>query len=130
MSESSIKLIFTVFLLSTLINDIVAQEGFPVDGSWRGGWGLAGGKQTPVVLVMKWDGEKIGGLINPGPESIEFKSAILTPETWMVHIEATDRDGIPIIIDGRLHDIGSYNRSIAGTWNQDGLENTFAITRE
>ena len=45
---------------------VQAQEGFPLDGTWRGEWGADTGKST-VVIVMKWDGKNVNGMINPGP---------------------------------------------------------------
>jgi len=105
----------------------LAQEGFPLDGTWRGAWGA---DQSLVVMVMKWDGETINGTINPGPRSFPFSTAVLEPGNWSVHIEATDRDGANVVIDGRLEDIGSYNRYIEGTWTLNGTSHPFKITRE
>ena len=107
-----------------------AQEGFPLDGTWRGEWGPPGGEGNHVVIVMDWDGEQINGLINPGPRSIEFSRAELEPSTWMVRIEAVGHDEEEIVVEGRLQDIGSYNRYITGSWTQDGVRNDFRLTRE
>lgn len=123
--------ILAVTLFSIWVMTCVqAQEGYPLDGTWRGEWGTSANERTKVVIVMKWDGENINGLINPGPESINFKSAVLEAETWTLHIEADNADGMPIIIEGQLDNIGSYNRTIEGTWIQAGAENTFKIRRE
>lgn len=108
----------------------LAQEGFPLDGTWRGSYGPSSDGQTPVVIVMKWDGESINGLINPGPRSIDFTYAELEPSTWTVRIEAQTADADTIMIEGTLQDIGSYNRFIEGTWSQGGVETGFRITRE
>jgi hypothetical protein len=107
-----------------------AQEGFPLDGTWRGQWGAAGGNGTHVVIVMGWDGERIDGMINPGPRSIPFERAELEPSTWTVRIEAIDHDGQAIEIEGTLEDIGSYNRSITGSWKAGDDVAPFRITRE
>jgi hypothetical protein len=104
------------------------QEGFPLDGTWRGEWGAAEKRQ--VVIVMKWDGKNINGTINPGPSSVPFTTASLQPSDWAVHIEARSRDGVPIVIDAKLGDIGSYNRTLTGTWNQAGVDHDFKIARE
>jgi hypothetical protein len=106
-----------------------AQEGFPLDGTWRGEWGPAADKHT-VVIVMKWDGKTITGMINPGPSSVKFATAVLEPSNWTVHIEAQNRDGAPIVIDAKLDDIGSYNRTLTGTWKQAGVESPFKMARE
>ena len=112
----------------------LGQEGFPLDGTWRGDWGVNPDERTPVVLVMKWDGTNINGMINPGPESTPFAVATLNPDGWTVHIEAEDSDDagnpVAIVIDGRLGDIGSYNRTLEGTWRRGDLEGDFRIARE
>jgi hypothetical protein len=106
------------------------QEGFPLDGTWRGDWGPDAGNRTPVVVVMKWDGRNIEGIINPGPNSVPFTAASLEPSEWTVHIEAQTRDGAAIVIDAKLDDIGSYNRTLTGTWNQGNTAHTFRMARE
>src|SRR5262245_66663252 len=58
-----------------------AQEGFPLDGTWRGE--LEGAKaHATVVMVLQWDGQKITGTINPGPDAIAISDAKLIPEGW------------------------------------------------
>lgn len=109
---------------------VFAQEGFPLDGTWRGEWGSTGESRNRVVIVMSWDGERINGMINPGPRSIPFQHAELEPSTWTVRIEAVGHGDEEIVITGTLEDIGSYNRHIEGTWSQDGVEHAFRITRE
>jgi len=109
---------------------LLAQEGFPLDGTWRGDWGPTADDRTPVVIVMKWDGENINGTINPGPSSFQFTAAVLDPSSWTVNIEAQPPGEDDIMITGTLRDIGSYNRFIEGTWTQGGGANSFKITRE
>lgn len=108
----------------------LAQEGFPLDGTWRGSFGSSDQDLTPVVIVMKWDGERINGMINPGPRSIDFTYAELEPGTWTVRIEAQTTEADTIMIEGTLDNIGSYNRFIEGTWRQGDVETGFRITRE
>lgn len=151
-------------LIAALPGLIGAQEGYPLDGTWRGEWGgtpaassdassdttadassgttadagteanadTAGTTRAAnhVVLVMMWDGTTINGRINPGPSSIPFASAVLDPGDWSVRIEATARSGEPIVIEGRLQDIGSYNRHIEGTWTQAGTSYPLRIERQ
>lgn len=107
-----------------------AQEGYPLDGTWRGEWGQPGGEQTLAVVVMNWDGKTINGRINPGRNTINFTSAALNPADWSVHIEAQTREGEPIIIEGTLSELGSYNRKLTGTWTSGGVESPLVLTRE
>ncbi len=112
----------------------LGQEGFPLDGTWRGDWGTTPTERTTVVLVMKWDGTNINGMINPGPDSAPFTLAELNPDNWTVHIEAEDRDDdgnpVTVVIDGQLGDLGSYNRTLEGTWRRGEEEGDFRIARE
>ena len=106
-----------------------SQEGFPLDGTWRGEWGSDAAKSS-VVIVMKWDGKNVNGMINPGPNVVRFSGPVLEPSDWTVHIEAQSREGQPIVIDAKLDDIGSYNRTLTGTWKQAGVEHPFKMARE
>ena len=108
---------------------VQAQEGFPLDGTWRGDWGADASKST-VVIVMKWDGKNVNGMINPGPNVVRFSGPVLEPSDWSVHIEAQSRDGQPIVIDAKLADIGSYNRTLTGTWKQGAVGQPFKMARE
>ncbi len=112
-------------LLLSLAFASQAQEGFPLDGTWRGQVG-----ERTIVLVMQWDGNAISGMINPGPNSIAFDSAELIPQNWGVRIEAHSATGAEIALRGTLTDIGSYNRRIEGTWTEAGITSEVVISRE
>ena len=107
-----------------------AQEGHPLTGSWHGEWHTAAGKRTPILLYMKWDSKAITGAINPGPNAMPLKVATLDPANWTVHFEADAKDGSHIVIDGKLDNIGSYNRTISGTWTQGEMKGDFKLTRD
>jgi hypothetical protein len=104
----------------------VAQEGFPLDGTWRGERKGAG----TIVLVMQWDGHKVTGLINPGPRAIPIADAQLIPDGWKVTLSANSPSGGPISFEGTLADLGAYNRSISGTWTEGGKHYPLRMVRE
>jgi hypothetical protein len=87
-----------------------------------------------VLIEMKWTGKEIVGAINPGPNAVPMKVATLNPANWTLHIEADAKDAqgrtVTYVIDGKLEDLGSYNRSIVGTWNVGTTKNDFKITRQ
>jgi len=116
-----------VILAATI--PILAQEGHPLTGSWHGAL-TPGGKRTPVMIYMKYDGKNVVGAINPGPQAIPLKTVTLDPSRWTVHMEADAKDGSHIVIDGTLDNIGSYNRTLAGTWTQGSTKADFRITRD
>jgi hypothetical protein len=111
-----------------------AQEGHPLTGSWHGAWTPTGGQRVPILMFMKWDSKNIVGSINPGPNAIPLKAAVLDASKWTVHFEADTKDqsGSPvhIVIDGKMDNIGSYNRTITGTWTQGATKGDFKITRD
>ena len=103
-------------------------------GSWVGDWGPTPTQRNRVVVVMEWTGQELVGSINPGPNAIPLKIATVDTSDWSLHIEADaeDAEGRPItyIIDGTIDDLGTYNRSIAGTWNFGATTGDFSITRQ
>lgn len=126
-----LRLVSYILLFSLLIPaTAMSQEGFPLEGTWRGEWGVPGGEQTMAVIVMNWDGEQISGRINPGRNMIFFEEASLDAKNWIVRFSSTSKEGQPITFEGVLEDIGSYNRTISGTWTIAGLDNELVLTRE
>src|SRR5262245_55043613 len=79
-----------------------AQEGFPLDGTWRGEREIQGQHVGTVVVVMQWDGQKISGVINPGPNAITIADAKLIPAGWKVSVAAKTQDGKSISYEGTI----------------------------
>jgi hypothetical protein len=117
-----------VFLLTVGVAE--AQEGFPLDGTWRGEREAAGESSATVVLIMQWDGQKISGVINPGPKAISFDDAKLIPEGWRVTLAAKTPTGQPISLDGVIGELGAYNRTITGTWKEGGRSYRLRLVRD
>ena len=111
-----------------------AQEGHPLKGTWIGDWGPSADHRNQVTIVMDWNGDDVTGVVNPGPDSIQFSSATLDTSDWSVHIEveASDRNGAAVryTIDGTLEDIGLPDRRLAGTWLHGDVTGDFVITRQ
>jgi hypothetical protein len=120
--------------VASLAVGVDAQEGHPLVGSWYGDWGASASQRNDVTLVMSWDGKNISGIINPGPDAVPFKVATLDSSRWTVHIEAEGKDragsAVRYTIDGKLENIGSYNRTLTGTWLQGSVKGDFKIARE
>jgi hypothetical protein len=112
----------------------LAQEGHPLTGTWFGDWGATPTQRNHLTIVMSWDGENVTGIINPGPNSIPIGSVYLDVTNWNVRIEADTKDlsGNPVHIsaEGRLENIGSHHRTIAGVWRQGTAKGDFKITRD
>ena len=107
-----------------------AQEGFPLDGTWRGQ--RQAGTEAPVtiVLVLEWDGKKVSGVIDPGPKSVPIASAELIPDGWRVKLEAHTNTGEAISFTGVIGKLGAYDRTITGTWTEGGRSYRVRMIRE
>jgi hypothetical protein len=112
----------------------LAQQGHPLTGTWSGDWGSAPAERTAVTFVLNWDGQKVSGIINPGPDSIPLASVHLDVANWTVRFEADAKDasGKPahIVAEGKLEDLASYHRTIKGTWQQGAAKGDFRLTRD
>ena len=110
-----------------------AQFGHPLKGTWSGDWGPSKDKQTHVVLEFNWDGKAITGNINPGPKAVAIKKAELNADTWGVHIEGDGKDAsggaVRYVIDGKLENIGAYQRVLSGTWVEGTKKGDFRVVR-
>ena len=122
-----------VFLAS--LASMRAQEGYPLVGTWYGDWGPTPQQRHDVTVVMTWDGKAIGGTIDPGPDAVPFKTATLDSSTWTVHVEAERpakgaTAAVRYVIDGKLANLGSYNRTLSGTWMSGATKNDLNLTRD
>ena len=130
------RVVVVLCMLSFLAAAARAQEGHPLAGTWYGDWGLPGQARHDVTVVMTFDGKTIGGTIDPGPDAVPFKAATLDSSSWTVHIEAERPDkakggaAIRYVIDGKLANLGSYNRTLSGTWMQGTTKGDFKLTRD
>ena len=106
----------------------LAQQGHPLTGTWSGDWGATPTQRTHVTIVMDWNGKNVTGLINPGPDAIPIASVSMDVTNWTVRIEANAKDHIAA--EGKIEDLGSYHRSIKGTWTQGTTKGDFKITRD
>jgi hypothetical protein len=120
-----------VFLAAAV--PVSAQFGHPLKGSWTGDWSPSAGQQVHVLVEMKWDGKAITGTVNPGPHGVAISKATLDPVSWNVHLEADGKDAagkaFHYVMDGKLENIGSYNRVLAGTWTEGATKGSLKLVR-
>jgi hypothetical protein len=107
---------------------VFSQQGHPLTGTWSGDWGATSTQRHQITFVMNWDGKNVTGQINPGPDSIPISSVFVDPATWTVRIEANGKEHISA--EGKLEDLGSYHRTIKGSWTQGATKGDFKITRD
>jgi hypothetical protein len=118
-----------------------AQEGYPMTGAWYGDYGT-GAQKKDVTLVMKWDGSKASGLMNPGPGATPITSVTLdiipgkagsrslnnpdaeaaVPPVFNVKIVVGD-----LTLEGKMLNPVGGNRSIVGTYTKGSEKGPFTI---
>jgi len=112
---------------------VLAQEGHPLTGTWAGDWGPSASQRNHLTLVMTWDGKNVTGILNPGPDAVSVKNIVLDVTNWTVRIEADGKaqsGPIHISAAGRLEDLGSAHRKIAGIWSQGSVKGDFRLMRD
>jgi hypothetical protein len=107
-------------LLLALMATAQAQEGFPLDGTWRSETTAKDGSHKTIVLVMQWDGKQISGTVNPGPNGWDFTGGKLNPEGWKFTLDTKTSKGAAVHFDGVISNLGKYNRVLAGKWTEGG----------
>jgi hypothetical protein len=117
-----------------LVVSAFAQEGHPLKGTWLGDWGPSKADRNQVTIVMDWDGKQITGQVNPGPNAAPLQKATLEPKGWVVHFEADAKNAagkqVHYVVDGKIENLGLYNRVIVGTWSHDDVKGDFRIQRQ
>jgi len=117
-----------ICLLAGLGVSALAQEGHPLTGTWSGDWGPTATQRTHITLVMSFDGDKVTGILNPGPEAVPLQNILLDVTNWTVRIQA-DKPA-PIAAEGKIEDLSSPHRTLVGTWSQGNTKGDFKLTRD
>lgn len=131
-----VKSFVLVSVLACLaVTAAVAQEGHPVIGTWSGEWGPTATQRNNVLIVLSYDTTTISGVLNPGyPDEAPIKVATLDSTKWILRLEADSKDerGNPakVIVEGKLENLGSPNRTFTGTWTRGNTKGDFKLTRE
>ena len=125
------RLLFAAF---AVVATAFAQEGHPLSGTWTGDWGQSATPRNHITFVLNWDGDKVTGVINPGPDSVTMDSVFVDYTRWTVRIDANTKDAggkpLRIEVEGRLEELGSPRRRLVGTWHQGAITGDFKLTRE
>lgn len=131
-----LKLIRSFFLLAVLALTVsaVAQEGHPLTGTWYGDFGPTAAKRYDLTVIMTWDGKATNGIINPGPDVVHIKAAVLDSSKWTVHFEADAKNkagGMDhYVFDGKLNNVVAGSRFITGTWTCGATKGDFKLKRD
>lgn len=133
MRVGSVRLVTLLLVCLAVAATASAQFGHPLKGTWLGDWGTSKDNRTHVVVELNWDGKALSGTINPGPNGAKLQKATVDPATWAVHLEGDgkDRSGASVhyVVDGKLENIGAFQRFITGTWTEGSKKGDFKIVR-
>src|SRR6478609_4822458 len=69
----------------------LGQQGHPLTGTWSGDWGTSPTQRNKITLVMNWDGQKVTGIVNPGPDSFPIGSVYVDVTNWTIRVEADSK---------------------------------------
>jgi len=128
------RVLLLICLLAALGVPSLAQEGHPLTGTWSGDWGANASQRNHLTFVLNWDGDKVTGTMNPGPDAVTLANITVDYATWTVRIEGDSKDqaGAPahFVAEGKLDELGSYHRTLAGTWSQGAAKGNFKMVRD
>jgi hypothetical protein len=109
-----------------------AQFGHPLKGSWSGDWGPSKNDRTRVLIEIRWNGKELTGTLSPGADATPLQKLTLDPATWTVRFEADAKDksgkSVHYVAEGKLENLGAYQRFIVGTWMQGTQKGDFKLT--
>jgi hypothetical protein len=126
-----------VIAVAAIAATAFAQMGYPLKGSWSGDWWLKKGEENHILLEFDWDGKTLKGVFNPGTDNVVLQKLALDPPTggvakamdpWLLHFEA-DVNSSHYVVDGKLQNIGAYNKLVTGVWAVGNQKGEFKIVR-
>ncbi len=141
--QSRILRLIGIIAVLAMVAPAFAQFGHPLKGSWSGEWWLKKGEENRVLLDFDWDGKALKGMLNPGTDNAPIQRlALQTPpldnvskaaDPWLLHFEADAKDTsgkvVHYVVDGKLQNIGAYQKFITGTWTVGNQKGEFKVVR-
>ena len=142
LSMSGILRVVSIFAVFAMAAPAFAQMGYPLKGSWSGDWWLKKGEENHVLLDFDWDGKTLKGILNPGTDNVVLEKLTLEPpgggvakamDPWLLHFEADVKDAsgkiAHYVVDGKLQNIGAYNKFVTGAWTVGNQKGEFKVVR-
>ena len=141
MRNRLVQVMLAAFVVAAASMGLRAQEGYPMTGNWYGDYGT-GAQKKDLTFVMKWDGSKATGIMNPGPDAQPITSitmdiipgkaggrslnnpdaAAAVPPVFNVKIVVGD-----LTLEGKMQNPVGGNRSIVGTYTKGAEKGPFMI---
>ena len=86
-----------------------------------------------MLLDIGWDGKALNVVVNPGPGAVTLPKTTVDFNTWAVRFEGDGKDKsgatVHYVIDGKLENLGAFQRLMTGTWTQGSAKGDFKLTR-
>lgn len=117
-----------------------AQYGYPLKGTFSGDWTVQG-KDNHLLVEFDYVGEKdlVTGTYSPGPDGVALKNLKVTlpnpsvvtegSKPWLIHFEVDTKDdggkAVHLVFDGKLENIGAFNKHLSGTVTANGQKGEF-----
>ena len=141
--QSKVFRVVSLLAVFAMIVPAFAQMGYPLKGSWSGDWWLKKGEENHILLDFDWDGKVLKGMLNPGTDNATLQKLTLEPpplnnvakamDPWLLHFEADVKDSsgkmVHYVVDGKLQNIGAYNKFVTGTWTAGNQKGEFKVVR-
>lgn len=118
-----------------------AQYGYPLKGTFSGDWWVQKGKENHLLIEFNYEGEKdlVTGTYSPGPDGVAVQKLTVTLpnpsvvteglKPWLVHFEVDAKDdggkAVHLVFDGKLENIGAFNKHLSGTVTEGGQKGEF-----
>jgi len=136
-------------VLAAWVLPVQAQEGHPLKGTWYGDFGTES-ERHDLTILLDWDGQRVTGVIHPGPDAIPIRSAVMditpgvpapegrssvtgTPPEFRVRFEVdapNSAGGVDRFrFEGQIFNPVAGNRRIVGTWTCGDESGSFQIRR-
>ncbi len=109
----------------------LAQQGHPVEPGMATGAATARRLKSPSSWrgTVRTSREK--SIPDPTPPRC---NVIVDPTTWTVRFEADVKDASGksshVMAEGHVDDLGSYHRTLIGSWRQGSNKGDFKLTRD
>jgi hypothetical protein len=132
-----------------LASSAVAQEGYPLTGTWYGSWGTET-QRHDLTVVLSWDGREPSGFVLAGTDQVPIKSVVMdvTPAVPAPEGEPSTSGTLPefhvrfeldapsaaggidsFVFEGEMFNAIASNRGIRGTWKCGDETGTFQVRR-
>ncbi|HEY2380619.1 MAG TPA: hypothetical protein VGK48_05495 [Terriglobia bacterium] len=130
-----------VLAVLAMVVPAFAQYGYPLKGTFSGDWWIQKGKENHLLIEFNYENEKdlVTGTYTPGPDGAALQKLTVTlpnpkvvtegAKPWLVHFEVDTKDdsgkAVHLVFDGKLENIGAFNKHLSGTVALGGQKGEF-----